>query len=127
MAESRFRRGARAVRAAALALALAVVSSGSRAAAEVPAAASERISTVTLALRLPGPSVSASGVALPRPSLGLAWPVDPAPSFERRPIRLAPTLELSIETLRLFAGHSPRRFTPFIGWSTSSLGLRIRF
>jgi hypothetical protein len=94
---------------------------------DVPAVVSEPISTVTLALRLPGPLVSASGLALPPPSLGLTWPVDSAPSFGRRPIALAPTLELSIETLRLLAGHSPRRFTPFIGWSTSSLGLRIRF
>jgi hypothetical protein len=126
MPGSRFRPSAGEVRWARLALAAAILLASDVGLAEVPAIA-DPLASATLALRLTDPSMPApTSCVLQRPLI-LVLDVGGPPSFELRRPALTPTLELSIETLRLFAGHTPRRISPFIGWSSNSLGLRVKF
>jgi hypothetical protein len=128
MPGSRFRPSAGEVRWARLALTAAILLASDVGLAEVPAIA-DPTASATLALRLTGPSMSMpapTSCVLQRPLI-LVLDVGGPPAFELRRPALAPTLELSIETLRLFAGHTPRRISPFIGWSSNSLGLRVKF
>ena len=126
MIGSRFRPSADGVRWARLTLAAAILLASEICRAEVPPIP-DPIAGATLALRLPHPWTPAPTAGLLHRPLVLALNVAVTPAFERRRPTLAPTLELSIDTLRLFAGHTQRRISPFIGWSSNSLGLRIRF